>query len=155
MGRKCGYLALMAGIAGGAEAVVIPEHEVSPETIAEEIHDAYLRGKSHAIVVVAEGASYNADAIARHYEESQSQRGFEVRVTKLGHVQRGGVPDAFDRLLGSSLGAGAVEALARGEHGVLVGMVAGEVTTIPYEEIMGVTKPLPARHIKLANILAR
>ncbi|NLS78575.1 MAG: 6-phosphofructokinase [Chloroflexi bacterium] len=155
MGRKCGYLALMAGIAGGAEAVVIPESEVLPETIAEEIHAAYLRGKSHAIVVVAEGASYNAEAIAQHYEQNQAQLGFEVRVTKLGHVQRGGVPDAYDRLLGSSLGAGAVEALARGEQGCLVGMVGGEVTTVPYEQVIGVSKPLPTRFVKLANILAR
>src|SRR6185437_1889575 len=69
MGRTCGYLALMAGIAGGAEAIVIPEAEQSPEQIAATIEDAYRRGKSHAIVVVAEGAQYGADALAAHFRE--------------------------------------------------------------------------------------
>lgn len=155
MGRNCGYLALMAGVAGGAEAVVLPEIDVLPEKIAEEIRDAYLRGKSHALVVVAEGAKFNAEAIAHYFEENAAKTGFALRVTKLGHVQRGGAPNAFDRLLGTSLGAGAVEALARGEHGCLVGWVGNEVKTTPYDQVIGVTKPLPERFCRLANILAR
>jgi len=155
MGRRCGYLALMAGIAGGAEAVVIPEMEIPPEEIAEEIRQAYLRGKSHALVVVAEGAKYNAEAMARHFDANKARLGFELRVTKLGHVQRGGAPGAFDRLLATNLGAGAVEALARGEQGVLVGLIGNKVTTTPYKEVIGVTKPLDPRLFELARILAR
>jgi 6-phosphofructokinase 1 len=154
MGRKCGYLALMAGLAGGAEAVVIPEDELKLEELAEEIHDAYVRGKSHAIVVVAEGATHDAQAIARHFRENRARLGFQVRVTKLGHVQRGGAPSAYDRILGSNLGAGAVEAIAREEYGVLVGIIDNEVATTPYDQVAGINKPLPDRFVRLAKILA-
>lgn len=155
MGRKCGYLALMAGIAGGAEAVVIPERDVAPEEIAEEIRQAYLRGKSHALVVVAEGARYNAEMMAQHFAENRARLGFDLRVTKLGHVQRGGAPGAFDRLLATDLANGAVEALARGEFGCLSGLVGGRVVTTPYKDVIGVAKPLPAHFLEMEPLLAR
>ena len=125
MGRNCGYLALMAGIAGGAESVVIPEAEVEPEVIARDIQSAYERGKAHALVVVAEGARNNAARLAEHFEAHKEQLGFDLRVTTLGHVQRGGTPSAFDRLLATRLAAAAVDCLERGEHGRLVGLRAG------------------------------
>ncbi len=153
MGRDCGYLALMAGIAGGAEAVVIPEVPVSPEAVAEAIREAYERGKPHAIVVVAEGAQYNAQRLAEYFQ--REQLGYELRVTVLGHVQRGGAPGAFDRLLGTLLGAGAVEALARGEDGVLVGQIKGEVVTTPLAEVAGRRKPLDPKLFELARVLAQ
>jgi len=153
MGRDCGYLALMAGIAGGAEAVVIPEVPISPESVAEAIRDAYSRGKPHAIVVVAEGAEYNARRLAEYFE--REHLGYELRVTVLGHVQRGGAPGAFDRLLGTKLGAGAVEALARGEHGVLVGQIKGEVVTTPLSEVAGRKKPIDPKLFELAKVLAQ
>ncbi len=153
MGRDCGYLALMAGIAGGAEAVVIPEVPASPEAVAEAIRDAYSRGKPHAIVVVAEGAHYNAQRLAEYFQ--REKLGYELRVTVLGHVQRGGAPGAFDRLLGTFLGAGAVEALARGEKGVLVGQIKGEVVTTPLSEVAGKKKPLPPKLFEVAKVLAR
>ena len=106
MGRDCGYLALMAGIAGGAEAMVIPEVEIEPEIIAAEI--ASLRTAArHAMVVVAEGASNNAEKLARHFKEHRERLDFDLRVTTLGHIQRGGVPGAFDRLLATRLAAAA------------------------------------------------
>src|SRR5207245_4621934 len=95
MGRNCGYLALAAGVAGGAEVVVIPEVEMSPDAMADELQAAYTRGKRHAIVVVAEGARWDALALARHFEKHRERIGFELRVTTLGHVQRGGAPGAF------------------------------------------------------------
>lgn len=153
MGRDCGYLALMAGIAGGAEAVVIPEIPTSPEAVAETIRDAYSRGKPHAIVVVAEGAQYNAQKLAEYFQ--REKLGYELRVTVLGHVQRGGAPGAFDRLLGTFLGAGAVEALARGEKGVLVGQIKGEVITTPLSEVAGKKKPIDPKLFELAKVLAR
>ena len=116
MGRNCGYLALMAGIAGGAESVVIPEAEVEPEVIAADIQSAYDRGKAHALVVVAEGARNNATRAGRALP-AQGALGFDLRVTTLGHVQRGGAPGAFDRLLATRLAAAATELLERGEHG--------------------------------------
>src|SRR5512147_230784 len=135
MGRKCGYLALMAAIAGGAEAVVIPEVPTSPEKLAQQFREAYQRGKMHAVAVVAEGAEYNAEALVKFFREHKNSIGWDVRATILGHVQRGGIPTAYDRLLGTRLGAGAVEALARDERGVLVGWLKGRVMTTPLSEI--------------------
>jgi 6-phosphofructokinase 1 len=155
MGRNCGYLALMAGIAGGAEIVSIPEIETTPDQVAAELSDAYERGKPHALVVIAEGAKFNAEALATYFREHGAQIGFELRVTTLGHVQRGGTPTAYDRLLASRLGAGAVAALDAGKHGVLVGTVRGGVTTTPYSEVVGIQKPIDPEMFALANVLSR
>ncbi|MFQ5846978.1 MAG: 6-phosphofructokinase [Candidatus Methylomirabilales bacterium] len=155
MGRDCGYLALMAGLAGGAEAVVLPEVETNPEAVAAQLRAAYERGKRHALVVVAEGATHNAAAMAAHFRKHQERFAFELRVTTLGHVQRGGAPGAFDRILATRLGAGATEALARGEHGVLVGFRWGEVTTTPLSEVVGKRKALDLRMLDLLRILAK
>lgn len=155
MGRKCGYLALMAGIAGGAEAVVIPEVETDPEVIAEEIRLAYQRGKPHAIIVVAEGAEYNAAALERYFEKHRERLGFDLRVTTLGHVQRGGEPSASDRILATRLGAAAVEQLLQDKFGVLVGWIKGEVATTPLADVVSRTKPLGLSLLKLANVLAK
>jgi len=155
MGRDCGYLALMAGIAGGAEAVVIPEVETDPDALAAELRAAYTRGKAHALVVVAEGARYNAAALVRHFVEHQDTIGFDPRVTTLGHVQRGGAPGAFDRLLATRLGAAATEQLAQGRHGMLVGLLKGEITATPLDEVVAVKKPLDLGLLELARVLAK
>ena len=155
MGRGCGYLALMAGIAGGAEAIVIPEVETNPEVVATELRSAYERGKAHAVVVVAEGARYNAAALARYFQEHHERLGFDLRVTTLGHIQRGGAPNAYDRLLATRLGADATERLARGEQGVLVGLVKGEIVATPLVEVIANKKPLDPRLLELARTLAR
>lgn len=155
MGRTCGYLALMAGIAGGAEAIVIPEAEDSPEHIAAAIQDAYQRGKSHAIVVVAEGARYDADALARHFTEHAERLRFELRISKLGHVQRGGAPCPFDRLSASLLGAAAVERIEARQHGILLGIVGGELTATALADVVHARKPLDPHWLKLARVLSR
>lgn len=154
MGRECGYLALMAGIAGGAEAVVIPEMEVDPEEVAAELRSAYERGKPHALVVVAEGAKYNAERMAHYFEENRERLGFDLRVTILGHVQRGGTPSAFDRLLGTRLGAAATEYLAQGRHGILVGVLK-EVAATPLSEVVSQKKTLDPRLMELARVLGK
>lgn len=155
MGRGCGYLALATGIAGGAEVIVTPEFEMTPEQVATELACAYERGKLHAIAVVAEGAKYNAEALVDYFREHKARIGFDLRATILGHVQRGGIPTAYDRFLATRLGAGAVAALNRGETGVLVGMIDGQVKTTPYAEIVGKQKPLDPELWKLAHVLAR
>jgi 6-phosphofructokinase 1 len=155
MGRDCGYLALMAGIAGGAEAVVIPEVETDPEALAKELRAAYERGKPHAIVVVAEGARHNAEALSRYFRENGERLGFELRATILGHLQRGGSPTAFDRLLATRSGTAATESLARGEHGVLVGLLKGEIATTPLDVVASTEKPLDLRLLEWARVLAR
>ncbi len=153
MGRKCGYLALMAGIAGGAEIVVIPERETSPEEISRRLRIAYERGKRHAVAVVAEGAHNNAEKLNAWFREHAECVGFDLRATTLGHVQRGGTPTAFDRLLGTRLGAGAVAALTRGEQGVLVGLNKGEVTTTPLVQVVGIQKTIDPELFRLASVL--
>jgi 6-phosphofructokinase 1 len=153
MGRKCGYLALMSGIAGGAESIVLPEFETNPEEIANEILHAYERGKAYALVVVAEGASYNAQGLVDYFNQHKQRLGFSVRATTLGHVQRGGAPGAYDRLLATRLGAGATDAIANGETGVLVGMIHGEVKTTPYDEVVKNKKPLDLRLLELKKAL--
>ena len=155
MGRDCGYLALMAGIAGGAEAVVIPEVESDPEMVAQAVTDAYQRGKPHAIVIVAEGAKPNAAGLAEYVKEQKFRLGFELRVTILGYVQRGGAPTYADRMLGTRLGAAAVEQLACGKSGVLVGVSKGELITTPLAEVVTSKKPLDPSLLELASVLAK
>jgi len=155
MGRRCGYLALMAGIAGGAELVVIPEIEMTPPQVADALREAYQRGKQHAVAVVAEGATYDAATLVTYFKKHEESLGFELRATILGHVQRGGEPTAYDRILGTRLGAGAVDALERGEHGVVVGMNQSQVTTTPLKEIVGKTKSIDPELFKLAKVLEK
>ena len=153
MGRDCGYLALMAGLAGGAEAVVIPEIDTTPEEVARALRAGYQRGKTNGIAVVAEGARHDAEALVAYFRDNRAEIGFELRATTLGHVQRGGAPTAYDRLLGTRLGAGAVEALECGDTGVVVGMLAGRVGTTPYAEVVGRQKPIDPALFELARML--
>ena len=153
MGRDCGYLALMSGIAGGAESVVIPEYETDPEEVATTISDAYSHGKAHAIVVVAEGAKYNAERLKVYFDEHAERLGFRVRMTVLGHIQRGGAPGAFDRILGSRFGAKAIQLLKENQHGILVGLKAGNVDTTPLDEVVRSKKGIAKELFELARIL--
>jgi 6-phosphofructokinase 1 len=155
MGRKCGYLALMAGLAGGADAIVIPEQEADPESVAGNLRAAYANGKAHAIVVVAEGARNNAEGMATFFQLHHERLGFDLRVTKLGHIQRGVAPGAYDRILGTLLGAEAIEQLANGTAGVLIGMINGNVATTPLGEVVTRKKLLDLRLLDLANVLAK
>jgi 6-phosphofructokinase 1 len=155
MGRQCGYLGLMAGLAGGADAIVVPEIETDPEAVATELRAAYDRGKSHALVVVAEGSAYNAEKLNAYFAEHRDRLRFELRVTKLGHVQRGGAPTAFDRILATRLRAAAVDCLFEGKKGVLVGMQGAEITATSFSEIVGKQKPLNAELFRLAQSLAK
>jgi 6-phosphofructokinase 1 len=153
MGRNCGYLALMSGIAGGAEYTLLPEVETDPEEVAETLSLAYEHGKEHAIIVVAEGAKYNAEALIHYFDEHKERLGFNIRATILGHVQRGGEPGAFDRILASRLGCGAVEAIDREEYGVLIGLKKNQIGTTPLEEVVANKKQINMEMVKLSRIL--
>jgi 6-phosphofructokinase 1 len=155
MGRKCGYLALMAGVAGGAEAIVIPEVEVDPEQLAAHIQDVYERGKPHAIIVVAEGAKYNAEGLCQQFREKDLLHGYEFRSTVLGYIQRGATPTCADRLLGTRLGSAAVEEMLKGNTGVLVGMQKGELITTPLDVVVAGKKELDPWYLAAADMLAR
>jgi 6-phosphofructokinase 1 len=154
MGRDCGYIALMAGIAGGAEVIALPEVDLAPAQIAERLRDAYRRGKTHALAVIAEKARCGVHELMEYYKVNRASIGFDLRVTRLGHVVRGGTPSAADRVLATRLGAAAVETLAAGKHGVLVGIVKGEVLTTPLAEIAGRTRPADASLLELARVMA-
>lgn len=153
MGRNCGYLALMGGILGGAEIVIIPEHEVSMPEVAKALEDAYLRGKNHAIAVISEGVSYKATELADFL--NQHPVGFEIRLTILGHTQRGGSPTAFDRLLATRMGVEAVQRLLRGETGLMIARSGRDQVALPIEEVTSKTREISKEYMDLAYILSR
>jgi len=152
MGRNCGYLAVMAGVIGGAEVVLIPEAELSIEEVAEAVESAYKRGKTHSIVVVAEGVSVTATELAAALEEMDV--GFSTRVTVLGHIQRGGRPSAFDRLLATRMGVKAVEALLAGESDVMVALQGRTVEYIPLEQVTSKQREANLEYFEMCRMLA-
>lgn len=155
MGEKSGYLALMVGITGGAEMVCIPEVPFTAEDVSREVADAYVRGKRHCIIVVAEGAAPHTDEIAATLRANEAETGFRVRVSTLGHIMRGGSPSAQDRLLGTRYGAAAVERLRHGEYGVMVGLLGGQIAATPLAEVTQGTRQIDEEYLSLAHILAR
>jgi 6-phosphofructokinase 1 len=154
MGRHCGYLALAAGIAGGAEAIVMPEVPLEPEVVVDLFREAYNRGKAHAIGVVAEGARFSAHTLVDYFKAHKERLGFDLRVVTLGHVQRGGAPGAFDRLLATRFGVTAVECLHREAPGVLVGLQKGQVICTPYPMVAGKTKGIDQSLVRMIELLA-
>lgn len=155
MGRDSGHIALMAGLTGGAEVIIIPEVDIEPEEVSAQLLDAYARGKAHAILVVAEGAKLSAEQIVQHFEDHRAEIGYELRLTVLGHVQRGGRPTAMDRSLGTMLGAEAVRALLAGEHGKLVGWIDNGPALTPLEDVVGKSRVVDLQLYELAKVLAR
>lgn len=153
MGRHNGYLALMGGITGGAEVILIPEVEITLEEIAQRVEQAYIRGKTHAIIVNSEGSPYPTIELATYLNEQKT--GFNVRTTILGHVQRGGRPTGFDRLLATRLGCNAVQRLIKGESGVMVGLVGNKIEPTPLEEVVSNEREADLEYYELARILAR
>src|SRR6185436_15305181 len=154
MGRHSGYLAAVVAIAGGAEAIVVPELDMPPEAIAQQLQASRQRGKSHAIVVVAEGARHGVDALSNYFRDQRQQLGLDLRITRLGHVQRGGAPGVYDRMLATRLGAASIEALLAAQTGVLVGLRRGAIAMTPLSEIAGRTAPLDLQLLELAQGLA-
>jgi len=155
MGRDSGYLALMSGIAGGAEMVLIPEVETTLEEVAQGLLDAYVRGKAHCIAVVAEGYKPGTQAVADYLCERQEELGFEVRVTVLGHIQRGGAPSAFDRILATRLGAAAARELQEGNHGHIVGLIGNQIVLTPLEDVLAQRKELDLGLCELSKIMEK
>jgi 6-phosphofructokinase 1 len=152
MGSDSGYLALMSAIAGGAEVVVLPEFETKPEDILRFLEEAYERGRAHFIIVAAEGAELSAEELQEYINEAEGTH--EADITAVGHIQSGGDPTSTDRILAARLGAAAVEALADGEHGVMVGVRGEETRRVPLEDVVGKQRPLDPDLYKLAEMLA-
>jgi 6-phosphofructokinase 1 len=153
MGRNSGYLAMASGVAGGAELVLCPEIETTCEEICHTIDDAYIRGKSHCIIVIAEGWQPGTQALVEQLREQQDVLGFTVRVTQLGHVQRGGSPSAFDRLLATRLGAAAARELHAGNAGNIVGWCKSAIALTPLEEAVAFEKQISRELWELSRIM--
>lgn len=150
MGRNCGYLALMSGIACGAEAVIIPEIEYKLENIISKIKTRYEEGKSRSIVVVAEGAGSAID----FGKAFQLIGGFDTRITVLGHLQRGGGPTYFDRILASRMGAAAVNGLVDGRAGVMTSLSGREIGFVDLDVVLSKKRELDTDLLKMAEDLS-
>ncbi|MER3438056.1 MAG: 6-phosphofructokinase [Chloroflexota bacterium] len=153
MGRQSGYLALMTGLASGAEVILTPEIPYPLERIPQVVRAAYARGKSHFIVVVAEGSPIKATEVVERL--NQEPGGYEARLSVLGHVQRGGSPLAFDRLLATRSAAAAVDALVAGESGVVAGLARGRISLVPMIEAIQPCVKVPTELLQLAEVLAQ
>lgn len=153
MGRGSGYLAMMAGIVCGAEMVLVPEVQVTLQEVADTIEDAYRRGKNHAIIIIAEGANFRTTDLAKAIDEIDI--GFSTRVTILGHIQRGGSPTAFDRLLAARMGVKAVEALLEGKVDVMTGLQGRGIELVPLEEVITNKQQANEDFYRMARVLAR
>jgi 6-phosphofructokinase 1 len=153
MGRNNGYLAVMAGIVCGAEMVLIPEVRTTVEEVLTTVEDAYRRGKTHAIIINAEGSALRTAEIAEKINEMDV--GFTTRVTILGHIQRGGSPTAYDRLLASRMGVKAMEALTQDTHGVMTGLKGKGIEYVPIAEVVSNKRKANMEYYHMTRVLAR
>ncbi len=150
MGRNSGCIALQAGLAGGAESILIPEMKIDLNQVCEKLKKGIERGKLHSIILVAEGAG-NAFEVGEYIKKCA---GIETRVTILGHIQRGGTPSGFDRALAGQMGAQAVELLIKGENNKMLGMVNNKVEAFDISFALKQTKPINLEMFNTANILS-
>ncbi|GAB3340242.1 6-phosphofructokinase [Larkinella ripae] len=154
MGRDSGYIAIQSGIAGGAEMVMVPEVLTPISEVVETLKQGWSRSKSSSIIIVAEGdVEGNAVVLA---EQIRDQVGVDIdmRVTTLGHIQRGGVPTAYDRILASRLGLGALEGLLEGQQNVMAGVVNNELTYTPFIDTVKLPKPINEDLLRMVRILS-
>jgi 6-phosphofructokinase 1 len=153
MGRNSGYLAVMAAIVCGAEVALIPEVTISPDEVAMAVEEAYKRGKTHAIIINAEGSGISTTDLAARIDHLDV--GFKTRMTILGHIQRGGSPTAYDRLLASRMGVKAVEALVDDKHGVMTGLKGKGIEFIPLLDVISNKRKVNMEYFHMAKVLAR
>ena len=152
MGRDAGFLALSSAIACGAEAAIIPEEQTDEDQLAEFMKRGIRKSKKSCIVIVSEspkcGAMYYADRVKKEFPE------YDVRVSILGHLQRGGTPTAQDRILASCMGAGAIEALKHGQRNAMIGYRMGNAVLVPFSEAIRTDKGLDHRFVEVLNELS-
>ncbi|MFM1836455.1 MAG: 6-phosphofructokinase [Bacteroidota bacterium] len=154
MGRDSGYIAVQCGIAGGAEALMIPENLTPVDDIVTILNNGFAKQKSSSIVVVAEGDEEgNAQIVAKKIREKMGNK-IDIRVTTLGHIQRGGIPTAYDRILASRLGLGALEGLLRGEKNVMAGVINNQLVYTPFHDTITKKKPVSEDLIRMVEILS-
>ncbi len=150
MGRDCGDIALYAGLAGGAEMVIIPEVEYNIDEVCDKIMQGRARGKKHSIIILAEGAGDAKDIS----ETIESKTGISTRYSVLGYTQRGGTPSAFDRLLGSRMGAKAAELLIGSVKNRALGVRGSEIFDMDIDEALSMEKKFDETTYELTKILS-
>ncbi|GAB4029822.1 6-phosphofructokinase [Spirosoma jeollabukense] len=154
MGRDSGYIAIQSGIAGGAEMVMVPEVLTPISEVVETLKSGWSRQKSSSIVVIAEGEEEGNAAEIAEKIRLQVDPNIDMRVTTLGHIQRGGVPTAYDRILASRLGLGAIEGLMNGEKNVMAGVVNNELVYTPFRDTIRLPKPISEDLLRMVKILS-
>jgi len=150
MGRRAGHIALCTGLASGAEAILVPEIPFDLNAICEKIKLGYKRGKLHSIIIVAEGAASSID-VGKVIQENTR---LDTRVIILGHLQRGGTPTAYDRILASRFGGTAIDLLKENVKDKMVGLINGKIVLTDIEEVLSTTKPFDMELYELADILS-
>lgn len=153
MGRDSGYIAIRSGIGGGAELVMVPETSTSIKEVISTLKEGWARHKTSSIVVVAEGDEEgNAMEIAAKVKKEIKQK--DIKVSILGHIQRGGSPSAQDRILASRLGLGSLEGLMRGEKNVMAGIINDKLVYTSFEDSISRNKPLNQELIHMVKVLS-
>lgn len=171
MGRHAGWIAVHAGMAGGADIILIPEVPIDIKYVCDLLKKRHARGKGFSIVVVAEGAKFKKEDVVTQEEkldtfghvrlggishilgeQIEDITGFEVRVTVLGHIQRGGTPTAFDRVLGTRFGVKAVEMVTEGKFGMMASLQGNDIASVPLEKAVGQLKTVDMNFYRLAEI---
>lgn len=150
MGRNCGDIALHAGLAGGAESIIVPEEDFNSDEVCKKLIQGRNRGKLHSIILLAENI-VNAYDLAKEIED---KTGISTRVTILGHIQRGGSPTAFDRIIASKMGARSVELLLQGKSGRVVGLKGNEIIDLGIDEALSIEKNFDKNTYELTKILS-
>ena len=152
MGRDAGDIALNSGIGAGAEEILIPEEDKSIEHVLESLEKSRKSGKTSSIIVVAEGEKSGKNIFELAEFIGQNLPGYDIRVSVLGHIQRGGAPSCYDRVLASRLGVGAIEALLRGENKVMVGITNRKIKSVDFETAIQGQRPLDLELRRVLNI---
>ena len=150
MGRSAGHIALMTGLACGAEKILLPEEKVDLDSVCRKLSETYKRGKRYSIIVVAEGAASGYDVAKAIKEKTE----FDASVTVLGYIQRGGSPSAKDNIMASRMGSAAVDAIAENNMNCLVGANMGEIVLLDYETAVHSVRGVNKKLHQLAGILS-
>lgn len=155
MGRDSGYIAIQSGIAGGAEMVMVPEVLTPISEVVNVLKQGWSRQKSSSIIVVAEGEEEgNAVEVAEKIRKQVDDPDIDMRVTTLGHIQRGGIPTAYDRILASRLGLGALEGLMDGHKNEMAGVINNELIYTPFRDTIRLPKPINQDLLRMVKILS-
>lgn len=153
MGRDVGHIALNAGIAGGAEEILIPEEDLGLDRLVESLRRSKKSGKSSSIVVVAEGDKIGKSVFELKDFVDQNMEGYDVRVSVLGHMQRGGSPSCFDRVLASRMGVKAVESLIEGKSNFMVGLKNDIIDLTPFDQAVKGKAKINMELLRVSDIM--